>query len=113
MGPVEIARAIVRQVTFERKQSEEQPTIQVNPQCLGPRAPRRKCRVTLIHPVDQVPSDEAIALLFHPSPDCGRMEIVGLDRIRVTGKQVGDVRREPTRAHHETVLLEARGQRVE
>jgi hypothetical protein len=41
------------------------------------------------------------------------MEIVGLDRIRVTGKQVGDVRREPTRAHHETVLLEARGQRVE
>jgi hypothetical protein len=63
--------------------------------------------------VDQVPSDEAIALLFHPSADCGCMEIVGFDRVRVSGKQVGDVRREPSRPHHETMLLEARGQRVE
>ena len=80
VGPVEVPRAVMGQVAFEGEQAEKKLTVQVNPQRFGPGAPGRKCRVALIHPVDQVSPNEAIALLLHASADRGCTEVLGIDR---------------------------------
>jgi len=110
VGPVEVARAVVCQVAFKREQAEKQPAVEVNAQRLGPAAPGRERRVSLVHPVDAVPSNEAIALLFEPPADLGRMVVGGAGQGGVPGKHLRDIRRQSIRLYDETGFLEATDQ---
>lgn len=93
VGTIEIARAVMRQVTFKREQAHERPAVEMNSQRLRPVAPGREGRVTLIQPVDSVAPDEGVTLLFGPPADGGCVVAVGAQPGRIIGERLRDVRR--------------------
>ena len=97
VGSVEVPRAVMGQVAFEGKQAEKQLSVQVNSQRFGPGAPGRECRVVLIHPVDQVSPNEAIALLLHASADRGCAEVLGIDCRHILRQRACDIGGQPIR----------------